>query len=152
MKMSANSTPTTTECNPVRAPSDTPAADSTYAVAELAPKKPPLPATAKRTFTEHWMRHGEFLTVVTVIDDVHDERVSERTGVERLPARGRIEGGLVEQHVRAAVHRLDADDGGVKRRAVRLGVVEAMGHESSLVGGTIGSSKKKMAPPDGEVR
>jgi hypothetical protein len=28
-----------------------------------------LPATANRTFTEHWMKHGEFLTVVTVIDD-----------------------------------------------------------------------------------
>lgn len=28
-----------------------------------------LPASALRTFTEHWMRHGDFLTVVTVIDD-----------------------------------------------------------------------------------
>jgi hypothetical protein len=28
-----------------------------------------VPATAGRTFTEHWMRHGEFLTVVTIIDD-----------------------------------------------------------------------------------
>ena len=28
-----------------------------------------LPASAKRTFTEHWMRHGEFLTVVTAIND-----------------------------------------------------------------------------------
>lgn len=28
-----------------------------------------LPATAKRTFTEQWMRHGDFLTVVTIIDD-----------------------------------------------------------------------------------
>ena len=28
-----------------------------------------LPATANRTFTEHWTKHGEFLTVVTVIDD-----------------------------------------------------------------------------------
>jgi hypothetical protein len=28
-----------------------------------------LPASAKRTFTEHWMRHGEFLTVVTSIND-----------------------------------------------------------------------------------
>jgi hypothetical protein len=28
-----------------------------------------LPASDKRTFTEHWVRHGDFLTVVTVIDD-----------------------------------------------------------------------------------
>jgi hypothetical protein len=28
-----------------------------------------MPASAKRTFTEHWVRHGEFLTVVTVIND-----------------------------------------------------------------------------------
>jgi hypothetical protein len=28
-----------------------------------------LPASGKRTFTEHWVRHGEYLTVVTVIDD-----------------------------------------------------------------------------------
>ena len=28
-----------------------------------------LPASAKRTFTEHWVRHGEFLTVVTAIND-----------------------------------------------------------------------------------
>jgi hypothetical protein len=28
-----------------------------------------VPASAKRTFTEHWMRHGEFLTVVTAIND-----------------------------------------------------------------------------------
>ena len=28
-----------------------------------------VPASAKRTFTEHWMRYGEFLTVVTVIND-----------------------------------------------------------------------------------
>jgi hypothetical protein len=28
-----------------------------------------LPASSKRTFTEQWLRHGEFLTVVTVIDD-----------------------------------------------------------------------------------
>ena len=28
-----------------------------------------VPATPLRTLTEHWMRHGEFLTVVTVIDD-----------------------------------------------------------------------------------
>jgi len=28
-----------------------------------------VPASDKRTFTEHWVRHGDFLTVVTVIDD-----------------------------------------------------------------------------------
>jgi hypothetical protein len=28
-----------------------------------------VPATPNRTLTEHWMRHGEFLTVVTIIDD-----------------------------------------------------------------------------------
>ncbi len=28
-----------------------------------------LPASGKRTFTEHWTRHGDYLTVVTVIDD-----------------------------------------------------------------------------------
>jgi hypothetical protein len=28
-----------------------------------------LPASDKRTFTEHWIRHGELLTVVTVIED-----------------------------------------------------------------------------------
>ena len=28
-----------------------------------------VPASDKRTFTEHWVRHGNFLTVVTVIDD-----------------------------------------------------------------------------------
>ena len=28
-----------------------------------------LPASDKRTFTEHWIRHGEFLTAVTVIED-----------------------------------------------------------------------------------
>ncbi len=28
-----------------------------------------VPATPGRTLTEHWMRHGEFLTVVTIIDD-----------------------------------------------------------------------------------
>ena len=28
-----------------------------------------VPASDRRTMTEHWVRHGEFLTVVTVIDD-----------------------------------------------------------------------------------
>jgi hypothetical protein len=28
-----------------------------------------VPASDKRTLTEHWVRHGDFLTVVTVIDD-----------------------------------------------------------------------------------
>jgi hypothetical protein len=28
-----------------------------------------LPASDKRTLTEHWVRHGDFLTVVTIIDD-----------------------------------------------------------------------------------
>jgi hypothetical protein len=28
-----------------------------------------LPASDKRTFTEHWVRHGDYLTVVTVIED-----------------------------------------------------------------------------------
>ena len=28
-----------------------------------------VPASDKRTVTEHWMRHGDFLTVVTIIDD-----------------------------------------------------------------------------------
>jgi hypothetical protein len=28
-----------------------------------------VPSSDQRTVTEHWMRHGEFLTVVTVIDD-----------------------------------------------------------------------------------
>jgi hypothetical protein len=28
-----------------------------------------VPASDKRTLTEHWVRHGDFLTVVTIIDD-----------------------------------------------------------------------------------
>jgi hypothetical protein len=28
-----------------------------------------LAASSRRTFTEHWVRHGDFLTVVTIIDD-----------------------------------------------------------------------------------
>jgi hypothetical protein len=28
-----------------------------------------VPSSDKRTFTEHWMRHGDVLTVVTVVDD-----------------------------------------------------------------------------------
>ena len=28
-----------------------------------------VPASEKRTLTEHWVRHGDFLTVVTIIDD-----------------------------------------------------------------------------------
>ncbi len=28
-----------------------------------------VPSSAKRTVTEHWMRHGDILTVVTVVDD-----------------------------------------------------------------------------------
>ena len=28
-----------------------------------------IPSSDKRTVTEHWMRHGDFLTVVTVVDD-----------------------------------------------------------------------------------
>ncbi len=28
-----------------------------------------VPSSDQRTVTEHWMKHGEFLTVVTVVDD-----------------------------------------------------------------------------------
>ena len=28
-----------------------------------------IPASDRRTATEHWVRHGDFLTVVTIIDD-----------------------------------------------------------------------------------
>ena len=28
-----------------------------------------MPASDRRTLTEHWVRHGDFLTVVTIIDD-----------------------------------------------------------------------------------
>ena len=28
-----------------------------------------VPSSDRRTVTEHWTRHGEFLTVITVVDD-----------------------------------------------------------------------------------
>jgi hypothetical protein len=80
-------------------------------------------------------------SAVVAIDHVGHRRAAERAGIEGLAAGGWIKRRLIEHHVQAAVGRLDGDDRRIKRLAVRLGVIQALGHTSSRCGGTMGSSK-----------
>ena len=91
---------------------------------------------------------------VVTIDHLDDRRAAERAGVKRLPARRWIKRRPVEPHVHAAIDDFTADDRGLKRPSVGLGVIDAGGHGFgfSMTSSTTGSSKKKMAPPLGERR
>ena len=93
---------------------------------------------------------------VLVVDDVDDADAAERADVERLAAGGGIEARAIEDDDRAAVAALDARDRRVELTAVRIGVIQAVGHGLPRLTGPVsggvsadaaGSSKKNVAPP-----
>ena len=69
-------------------------------------------------------RHDVRDAPVVEINHVLDANAIEETGIEGLPARGRIERGPIEHDRTAPVHGEGVDHRGGERREVRVGVVE----------------------------
>jgi len=65
---------------------------------------------------------------VVSIEDVDDACTAQPSGVERLPARRRIERRLIEDDDSTAVNDFARNDGGVKSGEKRIGVIQPFGH------------------------
>ena len=67
---------------------------------------------------------------VFFVDNVDDTERADVAGIERLPTRGRIEGGAIKGDEEAIAAVADALDRRLKRPEIRVGVVEALGHRA----------------------
>ena len=69
--------------------------------------------------------------VIVVVRHVDDRERAEPSGVERLAARGGIERTAIQPDRAAVAARVDAYDHGIELAAVRVVVVEALGHAAT---------------------
>ena len=67
--------------------------------------------------------------LVALIHNVDDASLAERACVERLTARGRIEGGTIQDRRRLAIQIAHVHNACVELQHAGVGVIEALGHD-----------------------